>query len=323
MTPRLTIVLLTLNEAANIQRCLDSLRTQTVQDFVVIVIDAASDDGTVDIVRREGGDLPMPLTLEASSRRLPIGEARNLGVRMAQTPYVAFLSADAELDPRWVGQALTHLEDAGMVFGRQVHMPHRWTTGAAVRGLRYHFPRKATAHPLRYASNVAAAYRRDILQRHPFDPWANAAEDLLLAERGAADGHHAVYDPHMLVLHHDVDTFRAEWQKSVREGHGWGLYAQELGPQRGYLAWGTLLAGAGVATAVAPAWGLPTLALALWGPALRRAARNRREMPPRALAKGVLATPLFDLAFLINHLRGLVGRRGTRTTMTAPLETRE
>jgi glycosyltransferase involved in cell wall biosynthesis len=307
--PQVSVVLLTLNEERNIAACLASLANQTVRNFEVVVIDAASRDRTTQIVRDMSANFPVVLRLEASHRRLPIGEARNLGVTMAHADLVAFLSADAEPEPDWIEQGLRSMQKADMVFGRQVHAPHRNSFGASVRGLRYHFPTTPTEDPLRYASNVAALYRKGLLHAFPFDEWANAAEDLLLAKRAAHVGYQAAYNPDMVVRHHDVDSARQEMRKSVREGKGWAKYRAELGIFWQVLAWGALLLLLLGLLLVRPdPWLLGALLVVLWLPALVRAARRARDMPSIALVKGVLASPPFDLVFVANYIVGLLGR---------------
>lgn len=315
--PRLSLVVLTWNEAKNIAACLGSVAGQDTHDVEVVLVDAGSSDATVAIVERLRPTLPFSLMVYVGPSRMPIGEARNLGVALAHAPLVAFLSADAELDPAWVGQAIATLRSADMAFGPQVHAPHRWSLGAAVRGLRYQFPPVATSDPLRFASNVAAAYRRPVLADFPFDPWANAAEDILLAHRASAAGYIAAYNPGMVARHHDVDSLRQEMRKNWREGRGCGQYAAELGVQWPVLAWSMLLLLAGASLAAAAFLGpglvaalaLVALGGVLWLPAARRGLRRRRAMPWRNLWAGMLASPLFDLAFLVQYLRGLAGAR--------------
>lgn len=307
-TPRLTVVVLTWNEARNIGACLASLARQREQDFEVVVLDAASTDGTADIVRAAQARFPVPLRLEVASHRIPIGQARNQGVAVARAPKVAFLSADAEADEHWAEEVLASLRAGDMVFGRQVHAPHAWTIGAAVRGLRYHFPDGPAADPLKYASNVSAGFHREVLQAFPFEPDTNAAEDLLLGKRASDAGYHATYNPAMVVYHHDVDDARVELRKNLREGAGCAVHAAELGLHTALLAWSALLGLALVLFLLDPGGEtLLLLAGALWLPALRRAWRRRAAMPPRALLLGLAASPVFDLAFLLAYLGGLAG----------------
>lgn len=312
--PRLSLIVLTWNEEANIEACLRSIAAQQEPGCEVILIDAASSDRTVEIARRVIPNLGIPVELHVAPAKLPIGDARNQGVRLAQAAHVAFLSADAELEPGWIHQAVAALATHDLVFGAQLHAPHAWTLGASVRGLRYHFPENAVLDPLPYASNVAAAYSREVLLRFPFDPWANAAEDLLLAKRAVAAGYRATYNPQMRVRHHDVANARVEMRKNVREGRGCGLYVRELGVFVPWLAWAIALAGALVLLALLPGWATAALfAAALWAPAVRRGVRRRANMPRFALARAVAATPLFDLAFLANYLVGLPAARRPKT----------
>lgn len=320
--PKVSVVLLTWNEEANIRNCLRSLARQTVKEFEVILLDAASSDATVQIAAEARGSFPVPLRIEVAANRVPIGEARNRGVQLAEAPIVAFLSADAEAEPRWLEEGLRSMEKADFVFGRQLHAPHRWTLGASIRGLRYVFPDDPRADPMVYASNVSALYRKPILEAFPFDPWANAAEDLLLARRAAKAGFRAAYNPSMLVRHHDVANLRQELRKSLREGRGWGLYRAELGLFPLVLSWGALLMlGIALLVALPSPWTLLALLLVLYAPALRRAVRRARKMPALAILKGVLASPVFDAAFLVTYVRGLFGRAAQMHQRPNPQET--
>ncbi len=309
--PRLSLVILTRNEEDNIGSCLSSVAGQTTQEIEVIVIDAASTDATVERAEAAREGFPMDLHLVAHDRPISIGHARNLGVELARAPVVAFLSADAELDETWAAQALRSLKVADLVFGRQVHDPHDWTLGAAVRGLRYRFPDHPVDDPDRLASNVAAAYRKRVLETMPFDPSINAAEDLLIAQRARSAGYKTTYNPHMVVFHHDVATLREEMRKNVREGWGLGVHARELGVEASLLGWGVALVGAAALLLSTPVWplaapvGAVSLAGLLWLPALRRATRHAGRMPLASLVAGVAASPAFDLAFLANYVHGL------------------
>lgn len=309
MQPSLSVVVLTWNEEANIGACLQALARQSRQDFEAIVIDAASTDRTVARVMELQPRLPFPLRVVVAETRITVGEARNRGVQLAQAPAVAFLSADTEPSPRWAEMALLRLERADLVYGKQVHAPSKASVGAAVRGLRYHFPAGAALAPEVYASHVNAAIRKEILVAFPIgtSPGASAVDDVLLATRATKAGYKASYEPRMSVLHHDVDSWRAELRKNRREGLGLGEHARELGLQVIPLAWAVLLSGLLVYLVLAPGLlAAALLAVALYLPALRRAAKRARQMPPGRLLLGVLCSPPFDLTFLLAYLRGLL-----------------
>lgn len=321
--PALSIVILTWNEADQIEACLHSLARQTSHDFEVIVVDAASTDSTVRIVERIAYAFPVPLRLHVAPTRLRVGPARNLGVELARADLIAFVSADAEADERWVEESLQTKHLGDVMFGRQIHAPARPNIGAAVRGLRYHFPETDTEEPERYASNVNAVVRRDVLTAFPFGSsvGASAVDDLLLARRSDEAGYRVAYNPQMVVFHHDVDSVHGEFVKNLREGVGWGEHTAELGLHRPMLAWGALLILATAALAIFPsALAAFILVLVVWAPALRRGWRRRNEIAPLDLAVGIMASPAFDLAFLVAYVRGLLSRRRPRPV---PIKTQD
>ena len=312
--PSLSVVVLTWNEQANIGACLEALARQTRTDLEVVVVDAASTDRTADIVRAMQADFPFPLRLDIAATRISVGAARNRGVRLAEAPNVAFLSADTEPRQRWAEEALRQLERFDLVYGMQVHSPRQdgrpaAGVGAAVRGLRYHFPSGATGDPATYASHVNAAIRKEVLETFPIgtSKGASAVDDVLLVRRATRAGYRAMYEPRMAVLHRDVDSWRAELRKNHREGLGLGEHAAELGVQKPVLAWGGILVAAGAFVALRPGpLSIGTAAVAVWLPALRRAAKRARRMPPGRLLLGLAASPLFDLAFLLAYVRGIL-----------------
>lgn len=307
MLPRLTVVILTLNEADNIGPCLQALAKQSNQEFEVLLIDADSTDGTTDAAVQVAEELGLRFRLHPCHFRMPIGESRNLGARLAMAPAVAYVSADVELAPDWIERALNGLATADMVFGHQVHAPHRRTIPAAVRGLRYRFPATDVQDGTRYASNVAGVYRTEILRRFPFDDEADAAEDLVLAKEATDAGYRIHYDPQMQAMHHDITRHAEEVNKNVREGRGWAAYRGPLGLHKEWLAWSALLA-VGALASTTKRWRVPGIAgtiAILWGPSLRRAMRHSSPMAPLTTAKAAVIAPMYDLVFLANYLWGL------------------
>lgn len=91
MTPLVSVILTTKNEARNIRRCLDSVRAQTFKDFEILVIDNFSTDGTLDLARAYT-DRVFSLGPERSAQR-------NAGFQNAKGKYVIYLDADMELSP--------------------------------------------------------------------------------------------------------------------------------------------------------------------------------------------------------------------------------
>jgi glycosyltransferase involved in cell wall biosynthesis len=100
--PLISIVIATLNAARTLPRCLDSLRAQSFRGFEVIVMDGASTDGTVDLLRANGD----VVTQWASAPDAGLYGAWNKALPLAKGEWLCFLGTD---DWLWDGEALARL----------------------------------------------------------------------------------------------------------------------------------------------------------------------------------------------------------------------
>lgn len=87
--PLISVITVTYNAADVIEKTLDSLRIQSFQDFEHIVIDGASKDNTVGLVR----NFKLPNTIIISEKDKGLYDAMNKGLVMAKGKYVVFLNA--------------------------------------------------------------------------------------------------------------------------------------------------------------------------------------------------------------------------------------
>ncbi|MDD5274116.1 MAG: glycosyltransferase family 2 protein, partial [Methylovulum sp.] len=109
----LSVFIVTYNSAPQLRPCLDSLRAQTLGDIEIIVVDNASRDDTVAIVRN---DYP-EVQLLANPSNLGFANANNLALTVAHGRYVVLLNPDAVIPPDTLQQAVKLMEktpDAGM-----------------------------------------------------------------------------------------------------------------------------------------------------------------------------------------------------------------
>lgn len=97
-TPTISIVIPLYNKAPHIQRTLDSVLNQTIQNFEVIVVGGNSTDGGEDIVQAYT-DKRIRLIKELGTG---VSAARNQGVSEAKADLIAFLDADDEWLPEFL-----------------------------------------------------------------------------------------------------------------------------------------------------------------------------------------------------------------------------
>ncbi|MCM1567454.1 MAG: glycosyltransferase family 2 protein [Dehalobacter sp.] len=93
--PALSVVIPLYNKGSYIARAINSVLTQSFQDFEVVVVDDGSTDNGVEVVRRFGD----PRIRLIAQENQGVSAARNKGVHEAATEFIAFLDADDEWTP--------------------------------------------------------------------------------------------------------------------------------------------------------------------------------------------------------------------------------
>jgi len=99
--PHLSVIIPTLNEIAYLPQLLDALAMQTRLPDEVIVADAGSKDGTVELARARG--------VQVINGGMP-AVGRNAGARMAGGELLLFLDADVLPPPNYISQVLDEFE---------------------------------------------------------------------------------------------------------------------------------------------------------------------------------------------------------------------
>lgn len=138
---KVTIITVCLNAAATIRDTIESVLAQDYPDIEYLVIDGASTDGTMDIVRSYGSRISWVV----SERDRGMYDSMNKGLRMASGDIVGFLHSDDILgSPAIVGEIVAAFRDTGAecVFGDiDIVDPHdtrrvlrRWRAGPYRRG---------------------------------------------------------------------------------------------------------------------------------------------------------------------------------------------
>ncbi len=105
--PQVSVVMPVYNGEKFLREAIDSILSQTFQDFELIIIDDNSTDGTVSIVTSYND---RRIRFHSSSQRLKLAGALNLGIEKAQGTYLARMDADDICEPERLGQQHAFLE---------------------------------------------------------------------------------------------------------------------------------------------------------------------------------------------------------------------
>ncbi len=194
------------NAERTIRRALASVRAQTLAAHEVVVVDDASTDGTLEVLRDHGDP---SLVIEALAENVGAAEARNRGVAVASGTHIAFLDADDE----WLPEKLER-QASLMAANPSCVLVSCDTQAMRLQGepVRMHERCPPTPGPLAWKALLQEnfiptptvfARRADILDVGGFDPDLTIGEDLdlwiRLAERGDVE-----VSPHVLVRTHQL-----------------------------------------------------------------------------------------------------------------------
>ena len=208
----ISVVVTVRNEEKRIGNLLDSLMVQE-GDFEVIITDAYSDDGTVDIVKeyseRYGN---IHLYMKGGTR----GVGRNYGVEKAGGDVVAFVDGDCIANPFWLKEIRRSLEETGteVVAGRTINLGYApfaelERVELVKSGFDVTFP------------SCNLAYSRDLYQSiRGFDPQFMTAEDIDLNFRAVSVGASIVHNPDAIIYAMARDTFMGFFKQAFWNGFG-------------------------------------------------------------------------------------------------------
>ena len=119
---RVSVIIPNYNGAHFLRDCLDSIREQSYKGFEVIVIDNASKDESVDILKSEYPEVRLVL----NKSNLGFAGANNLGYKYAKGDYILFLNNDTRLDEDCFKELVEKIElekeQVGVAFAKILRM---------------------------------------------------------------------------------------------------------------------------------------------------------------------------------------------------------
>lgn len=137
--PKVTVIVPVYNGQEYIVQAIRSVLAQSWKETMeLIIIDDCSSDETAKVVKEFIADRnhsQCRISYCRNDRNLGVAECRNKGIRMAQSPYVAFLDADDWWDVYKLEKQFRIIEQSGCVLcatGRELMTPEGKSTGKMI-----------------------------------------------------------------------------------------------------------------------------------------------------------------------------------------------
>lgn len=225
--PLISVVIPSYNAARTISACLDALLGQATDvPYEIIVADSSGDD-TPAIVARYAPRV----RLVRSAAQLNPGPARNLGIRHARGPILAFTDTDCVVSPGWIAAIAAAHADHDAIGGRILNGTPRSIVGTAL--YLCEFVEFSATGRRRYASipSCNVSYKRSLLEQRGGFPETFWAEEFIL-NTGIAGGLH--FSPAMVVHHLNRTGLRETVRHARKVGLGAALGRRVTG-QVGFL----------------------------------------------------------------------------------------
>jgi glycosyltransferase involved in cell wall biosynthesis len=201
--PLLSIITINRNDAAGLERTLSSVANQSYREFELIVIDAASTDGSVEVIRRH----PNVVSDWVSEPDGGIYEAQNKGFARSRGTYLLFLnSGDALASERVLDIILAGPPREEIVYGDVIY-----EDGEGRRKLR-RFPDRPTVELFMTSSlcHQATIIHRSLFERFgPYDTDLRLASDYELFLKAVVV--HGVATRHVPIPFAIHDTTGISW----------------------------------------------------------------------------------------------------------------
>ena len=217
LTPAVSVIIPTYNDASRLRYCLQALATQTLSrdSFEVIVVDNGSTDDTSAVLEE------FPWVHAAREERPGSYAARNRGLELARGDLLAFTDSDCIPEPDWLECALAHMQAhpehariAGRitVFFRDPDRP----TGVELYEAMHAFPQE------RYAAQGFGATANMVTRRSvfeavgPFDEALMSGGDNEWGRRAMRSGAVIVFADNVSVRHPARRTIGELHRKTMR-----------------------------------------------------------------------------------------------------------
>ncbi len=231
-----SVIIPTLNAEHEIEDLLAALERQSLRPMEILIVDSASDDGTVPLVKMHEGIR----LLQIERCDFNHGATRDMALRATTGDFVCFLTQDAlPASDAYLERLVAPMvgdPSIALVSGRQLPKADARRFEQLVRGFNY--PDSSSVRSKRdlkkygiktfFASDTCSAYRRTAYLECGGFEHVNTNEDMLMAARFVASGLKVAYEPGAEVYHSHNLTPSQQFARNRAVGMFLELHSDDL-----------------------------------------------------------------------------------------------
>jgi glycosyltransferase involved in cell wall biosynthesis len=211
----LSIIVVSYQSAATIERCLAALVPQRSDTVEVLVVDSGTDETAALVARR----FPEVRLIRLASRHPP-GAARNVGIAAARGELIGFVDSDCIAAPDWAERVLAAHRDPAPVIGGVIDLAApRTLLGTALYLCEFNQWLPGTPPgPMRDIPTCCLSLQRRAIERHGPFRTAGYSSDTAFNWKLARAGEPPRLDPSIRVAQMMAPTFAAFVRKQLMHG---------------------------------------------------------------------------------------------------------
>jgi GT2 family glycosyltransferase len=215
LQPLVSVIVVNWNGREYLGECLESLRSQTLLDFEVIVVDNGSTDGSVEYMESQ---FPGFIRILRNAENRGFSGGNNQGIKVARGQYIALLNNDARADKYWLKELMKaapvdhragmlasriYLQDGRKIIDNVGHLIYRDGLNRGRGRLEEDHGQFDKMEEVLFPSGCAALYRREMLEEIGLfdEDFFAYGDDTDIGLKGRLAGWKCLYIPEAVVYH--------------------------------------------------------------------------------------------------------------------------
>jgi len=171
MTPLVSIIIVNWNAKDYLEQCINSLLSQTLSDFEIILVDNNSTDNSLELIEKKYTQIK----LIKNNENVGFAEGNNVGIKHAKGKYIALFNPDAVAEKKWLSHLISVLDSSdriAAVTGKMYYLDDKygkdavfctWSKIDPYSANPYNFSGNEPMSKVDYVSGAAMVFKRSVI----------------------------------------------------------------------------------------------------------------------------------------------------------------